>query len=103
MGISIYIFSEFHFGKNLQLSSTCLLTSSSAGKTWFIGARKVCNMNRPNYCNIYMMQFTGETYVLQVVPSSLICANIMYNNTRGLVLAIRKAHHLKIERHIKHH
>lgn len=40
---------------DLQLSSTCLLTSSSAGKTWLIGARKVCNTNSSPYCNVHMM------------------------------------------------
>lgn len=41
----------------LQLSSTCLLTSSSAGKTWLIGARNVCNTNRFSYCNITLYHF----------------------------------------------
>lgn len=34
---------------NSQLSSTCLLTSSSAGKTWLTGAKNVCERKKKTF------------------------------------------------------
>lgn len=43
---------------HLQLSSTCLLKSSSAGKTWLIGAKNVCINTNIKINNTASMQET---------------------------------------------
>lgn len=55
------------------MSSTCLLTSSSAGKTWLIGARNVCN-TKSICCLVF--QVDGDSG-FQISVSLIICSSVI--------------------------